>query len=138
MASALTPITTLRALRLKQAEGPWWGEPCWNAGLSKSPMFWLIQNTHGPRRRRERAFAPCSRFRCCAKGTRSACSCWRVRSCGRSRTSSELVTTFADQAVIAIENVRLFEEIQDTSRQLAEASEHKSQFVASMSHELRT
>jgi signal transduction histidine kinase len=50
----------------------------------------------------------------------------------------ELVTTFADQAVIAIENVRLFEEIQDTSRQLAEASEHKSQFVASMSHELRT
>jgi signal transduction histidine kinase len=50
----------------------------------------------------------------------------------------ELVTTFADQAVIAIENVRLFEEIQDTSRQLAEASEHKSQFLASMSHELRT
>src|SRR5262249_32603618 len=50
----------------------------------------------------------------------------------------EVVTTFADQAVIEIENVRLFEEIQDTSRQLAEASEHKSQFVASMSHELRT
>src|SRR6266699_4672879 len=50
----------------------------------------------------------------------------------------ELVTTFADQAVIAIENVRLFEEIQDTSRQLAETSAHKSQFLASMSHELRT
>jgi signal transduction histidine kinase len=50
----------------------------------------------------------------------------------------ELVTTFADQAVIAIENVRLFEEIQDKSRQLAEASERKSQFLASMSHELRT
>jgi adenylate cyclase len=48
------------------------------------------------------------------------------------------VTTFADQAVIAIENVRLFDEIQDKNRQLAEASEHKSQFVASMSHELRT
>jgi signal transduction histidine kinase len=50
----------------------------------------------------------------------------------------ELLTTFADQAVIAIENVRLFDEIQDKNRQLAEASEHKSQFVASMSHELRT
>jgi signal transduction histidine kinase len=50
----------------------------------------------------------------------------------------ELVTTFADQAVIAIENVRLFDEIQDKNRQLAEASERKSQFLASMSHELRT
>jgi signal transduction histidine kinase len=50
----------------------------------------------------------------------------------------ELVSTFADQAVIAIENVRLFDEIQDKSRQLAEASERKSHFLASMSHELRT
>jgi two-component system NtrC family sensor kinase len=50
----------------------------------------------------------------------------------------ELATTFADQAAIAIENVRLFDEIQDKSRQLAEASQHKSQFLANMSHELRT
>ena len=49
-----------------------------------------------------------------------------------------LATTFADQAGIAIENVRLFDEIQDKSRQLAEASQHKSQFLANMSHELRT
>src|SRR5262249_6128541 len=46
--------------------------------------------------------------------------------------------TFADQAVIAIENVRLFDEIQDKNRQLQMASENKSQFVSSMSHELRT
>jgi GAF domain-containing protein len=55
-----------------------------------------------------------------------------------SQKEIELVSTFADQAAIAIENVRLFDEIQDKSRQLAEASQHKSQFLANMSHELRT
>jgi signal transduction histidine kinase len=50
----------------------------------------------------------------------------------------EFVTAFADQAAIAIENVRLFDEIQEKSRQLEEASQHKSQFLANMSHELRT
>lgn len=50
----------------------------------------------------------------------------------------DIAGSFADQAVIAIENVRLFDEIQDKSRQLEQASLYKSQFLANMSHELRT
>jgi len=49
-----------------------------------------------------------------------------------------LLRTFGDQAAIAIENVRLFNEIQDKSRQLEIANKHKSEFLANMSHELRT
>jgi signal transduction histidine kinase len=50
----------------------------------------------------------------------------------------KLLETFADQAVIAIENVRLFREIQEKSAQLEVANKHKSDFLANMSHELRT
>jgi signal transduction histidine kinase/HAMP domain-containing protein len=49
-----------------------------------------------------------------------------------------LLRIFADQAVIAIQNARLFHEIADKSRQLEVANQHKSAFLASMSHELRT
>ena len=49
-----------------------------------------------------------------------------------------LLKTFADQAAIAIQNTRLFHEIQDKSLQLEVANRHKSEFLANMSHELRT
>jgi GAF domain-containing protein len=58
---------------------------------------------------------------------------------GKFPTSTiELLQTFAAQSVLAIQNARLFQEIEDKSRQLQLASENKSQFVSSMSHELRT
>jgi signal transduction histidine kinase len=50
----------------------------------------------------------------------------------------ELIESFARQAAIAIENVRLFKEIQQKSAQLEVANRHKSEFLANMSHELRT
>jgi two-component system, NtrC family, sensor kinase len=50
----------------------------------------------------------------------------------------ELLKTFATQSALAIQNARLFREIEDKSRQLEAASRHKSEFLANMSHELRT
>jgi signal transduction histidine kinase len=49
-----------------------------------------------------------------------------------------LLQTFATQSALAIQNARLFMEIEDKSRQLEAASRHKSEFLANMSHELRT
>src|SRR5206468_2729997 len=50
----------------------------------------------------------------------------------------ELLRTFATQSALAIQNARLFREIEEKSRQLEAASQHKSEFLANMSHELRT
>ncbi len=50
----------------------------------------------------------------------------------------ELLRTFVTQSALAIQNARLFREIEDKSRQLEAASRHKSEFLANMSHELRT
>ena len=62
----------------------------------------------------------------------------RAQPSGFDDTDVELLRTFADQAVIAIQNARLFREIQEKSAALEQASQHKSQFLANMSHELRT
>src|SRR5262249_48930934 len=55
-----------------------------------------------------------------------------------SKDTIALLQTFAAHSVLAIQNARLFHEIEEKGRQLAEASQHKSQFLANMSHELRT
>jgi len=55
-----------------------------------------------------------------------------------SRSTIDLMKTFAAQSVLAIQNARLFSEIGEKSKQLEIASQHKSQFLANMSHELRT
>ncbi len=54
------------------------------------------------------------------------------------KNTVDLIKTFAAQSALAIQNARLFHEIDDKSRQLEVASQHKSQFLANMSHELRT
>jgi signal transduction histidine kinase/DNA-binding response OmpR family regulator len=54
------------------------------------------------------------------------------------RDTIQLLQTFAAHSVLAIQNARLFSEIEEKGRQLADASQHKSQFLANMSHELRT
>jgi GAF domain-containing protein/DNA-binding response OmpR family regulator len=54
------------------------------------------------------------------------------------KSTVDLLQTFAAQSVLALQNARLFHEIEEKGRQLSEASQHKSQFLANMSHELRT
>ena len=67
-------------------------------------------------------------------------SLWVTRRPPRAFLDSELslLKTFADQAVIAIQNSRLFRELQEKTLQLESANKHKSEFLANMSHELRT
>jgi GAF domain-containing protein len=54
------------------------------------------------------------------------------------KNTVDIIKTFAAQSALAVQNARLFREIEEKSRELAEASQHKSQFLANMSHELRT
>ena len=63
---------------------------------------------------------------------------WRRQSGEFKPEVINLLQTFATQSVLAIQNARLFREIEDKSRQIEAANRHKSEFLANMSHELRT
>jgi GAF domain-containing protein/anti-sigma regulatory factor (Ser/Thr protein kinase) len=63
---------------------------------------------------------------------------WRQETGSFAPEVVNLLQTFATQSVLAIQNARLFREIEDKSRQIEAANRHKSEFLANMSHELRT
>ncbi|HLC40731.1 MAG TPA: ATP-binding protein [Methylomirabilota bacterium] len=63
---------------------------------------------------------------------------WRQQSGAFAPEVVNLLPTFATQSALAIQNARLFREIEDKSRQIETASQHKSEFLANMSHELGT
>jgi len=63
---------------------------------------------------------------------------WRRESGNFSDAVVNLIQTFAAQSVLAIQNARLFREIEDKSRQLEAANRHKSEFLSRVSHDLRT
>jgi signal transduction histidine kinase len=67
-----------------------------------------------------------------------ALTVWRRQSGEFKPEVVNLLQTFATQSALAIQNARLFREIEDKSRQIEAANRHKSEFLANMSHELRT
>jgi signal transduction histidine kinase len=67
-----------------------------------------------------------------------ALTVWRKEAGNFSPEVVNLLQTFATQSALAIQNARLFREIEDKSRQIEAANRHKSEFLANMSHELRT
>src|SRR5499433_810017 len=67
-----------------------------------------------------------------------AMAVWRKEAGSFSPEVVNLLQTFATQSALAIQNARLFREIEDKSRQIEAANRHKSEFLANMSHELRT
>ena len=84
------------------------------------------------------AFVPAWPFPCSAK-TALLAAWWYGESPPRDRPEViELLKTFATQSVLAIQNARLFREIEDKTGRIEAANRHKSEFLANMSHELRT
>ena len=116
------------------------------AALSREPIQVPdISEEHGYRAAHARdsgalsVFVQVWSFPCCAKIVSSALWLYEENRTGEFRPEVvELLKTFATQSTLAIQNARLFREIEDKSRQIEAANRHKSEFLANMSHELRT
>ena len=114
----------MKRVRIEPGRGSVIGRTLLKVKPFKSPTSWRTRNTRRLDGSKRRAFAPCSGCHSCAK----ECPIGVIASDRRTvqpftEKQIELVTTFADQAVIAIENVRLFEEVQARTRELTQSVE---------------
>ena len=130
-----------RDRRSARARAPSAGWPS-RASRSQIPDIAADGRLREPAARRllaRRATGRCSRCRCCARTACSAASSSTARRRASSRRRwSRCSRPSPTQSALAIQNARLFREIQDKSRQLEVASRHKREFLANMRHELRT
>src|SRR5262249_43704410 len=129
--------------------------PSSETGISASARLRSVMRSNSECRSRLRTFKPTPRPHSMSSSGRASALYWSYLCWALNRIvgalvvrrkqpgefpkgTVELLQTFPAQSVLAIQNARLFSEIEDKSRQLAEASQNKSQFLSSMSHELRT
>ena len=104
-----------------RVECPWWGVSCFPASPKSFAACSPTANSQRPCTR-WRAYVPSSACRCCVTtGSRAPFLVARFEPGPFDQRQIELLQTFADQAVIAIENVRLFDEVQARTRDLIEA-----------------
>src|SRR5215831_5888707 len=125
---------------LRQSEASQPVLPMRSAGQSRTDNHWrsrISETSHQAQSERSLSGPDFGRASSCRWSAQSGS--FRRKQPGKFRKETiQLLQTFAAQSVLAIQNARLFREIEEKSRQLQLASENKSQFVSSMSHELRT
>ena len=118
--------STWSTIRLRRAEARRWGEQRSKAAPSTCLMFLPIRNITWHEGRSSLDFARCSACRCCEREAVGVMSLTRGTPEPFTAQESSSSTTFADQAVIAIENVRLFDEVQARTEELSESLQQQT------------